>query len=67
MQEAKRVVWQRASGRYQKEKEEYDAKMEQRRQKKERPEKPPGAKNPKPQQMSQTIKTSIILPLLNRG
>ena len=47
IQEAKKVVEQRASERYQKEKEEYDAKMEQRNQKKEKTGKKPGGKEPK--------------------
>jgi len=47
IQEAKRVVEQRASERYQKEKEEYDAKMEQRKQKKEQNGKNPRGKEPK--------------------
>jgi len=47
IQEAKSVVEQRASERYQKEKEEYDAKMEQRKQKKEKTGKKPGGKEPK--------------------
>lgn len=47
IQEAKRVVEQRASERYQKEKEEYDAKMEQRNQKKEETGKKPRGKEPK--------------------
>jgi transposase len=47
IQEAKRVVEQRASERYQKEKEEYDAKMEQRNQKKEKTGKNPRGKEPK--------------------
>lgn len=47
IQEAKRVVEQRASERYQKEKEEYDAKMEQRKKKKEKTGKNPRGKEPK--------------------
>lgn len=47
IQEAKKVVEQRASERYQKEKEEYDAKMEQRKQKKEKTGKNPRGKAPK--------------------
>ena len=47
IQEAKRVVEQRASERYQKEKEEYDAKMEQRKQNKEKTGKNPRGKEPK--------------------
>ncbi len=47
IQEAKKVVEQRASERYQKEKEEYDAKMEQRKQKKEKTGKNPRGKEPK--------------------
>jgi transposase len=47
IQEAKTVVEQRASERYQKEKEEYDAKMEQRNQKKEKTGKNPRGKEPK--------------------
>ena len=47
IQEAKRVVEQRASERYQKEKEEYEAKMEQRKQKKEKDGKNPRGKAPK--------------------
>lgn len=47
IQEAKRVVEQRASERYQKEKEVYDAKMEQRHQKKAKTGKNPGGKEPK--------------------
>ncbi|KAF0144390.1 IS1182 family transposase [Sediminibacterium sp.] len=47
IQEAKRVVEQRASERYQKEKEEYDAKMEQRNQKKEKTGKNSRGKEPK--------------------
>lgn len=47
IQEAKRVVEQRASERYQKEKEEYDAKMEKRKKKKEKTGKNPGGKEPK--------------------
>lgn len=47
IQEAKKVVEQRASERYQKEKEEYDTKMERRKQKKEKTGKNPGGKEPK--------------------
>ena len=47
IQEAKRVVEQRASERYQKEKEEYDAKMEKRNQKKEKTGENPRGKEPK--------------------
>jgi len=47
IQEAKRVVEQRASDRYQNEKEEYDAKMEQRKQNKEKTGKNPRGKEPK--------------------
>lgn len=47
IQEAKTVVEQRASERYQKEKEEYDAKMEQRNQKREKTGKNPRGKEPK--------------------
>ena len=47
IQEAKRVVEQRASERYQKEKEEYDARIEQRKQKKEKTGKNPRGKEPK--------------------
>lgn len=47
IQEAKRVVEQRASERYQKEKEEYDAKIEQRKKKKEKNGKNPRGKEPK--------------------
>ncbi|MHB9143593.1 MAG: IS1182 family transposase [Paludibacter sp.] len=47
IQEAKSVVEQRASERFQKEKEEYDAKMEQRNQKKEKTGKNPRGKEPK--------------------
>ena len=47
IQEAKRVVEQRASERYQKEKEEYDAKIEQRKKKKEKTGKNPRGKDPK--------------------
>lgn len=46
IQEAKKVVEQRASERYQKEKEEFDAKMEQRNQKKEKTGKNPRGKEP---------------------
>jgi len=48
IQEAKRVVEQRASERYQKEKQEYDAKMEERKQKKAKTGKNPRGKEPKP-------------------
>ncbi|MBK5263533.1 MAG: transposase, partial [Peptostreptococcaceae bacterium] len=47
IQGAKSVVEQRASERYQKEKEEYDAKMEQRNQRKEKTGKNPSGKEPK--------------------
>jgi hypothetical protein len=47
IQEAKKVVEQRASERYQKEKEEYDAKIEQRKKKKEKNGKNPRGKEPK--------------------
>src|SRR5665647_964930 len=47
IQEAKSVVEQRTSERYKKEKEEYDAKMEQRNQKKEKTGKNPRGKEPK--------------------
>lgn len=47
IQEAKRVVEQRASERYQKEKVEYDVKMEQCKQKKEKDRKNPRGKEPK--------------------
>jgi transposase len=47
IQEAKRVVEQRASERYQKEKQEYDAKMEERKQKKAKTDKNPRGKKPK--------------------
>jgi transposase len=47
IQEAKKVVEQRASDRYQKEKEEYDAKMKERKLKKEKTGKKPGGKEPK--------------------
>lgn len=45
--EAKKVVEQRASVRYQKEKEEFDVKMEHRNQKKEKTGKNPRGKEPK--------------------
>lgn len=46
IQEAKRVVEQRASERYQKEKEQYDSRMEQRNRKKEKTGKMPRGKEP---------------------
>jgi transposase len=47
IQEAKRVVEQRSSERYEKEKAEYDAKMKERNQKKEKTGKNPRGKEPK--------------------
>lgn len=67
IQEAKKVVEQRASERYQKEKEEYDAKMAQRKEQQEMTGKSQGAGNPKPHRTNPTIRTNIILPILHRG
>lgn len=48
IQEAKKVIEQRASERYQKEKEEYDTKMSQRKEKEEKTGKKPRGQKPQP-------------------
>lgn len=72
IQEAKQVIEQRASERYEKQKMEYDAKMTQRKDKEEktmkkRRGKSQGAKNIKLLQISQMTKTNTILLILNQG
>ncbi len=68
IQEAKKVVEQRASERYPKEKEEIMMpRWKNAKRRKKRPARTLGAKNPKPHRMNRMTKINIILPIPSRG